>query len=99
MLAGFQSVAKGEPLGLLFVVWGAAGFVGTLTLWAVVFGRRAGAVRLGLLIGLIANLPVSVLAMSGFAGPREALFGTLIFSPALVAVYWLIELSGKRNSP
>ena len=97
ILGGVLVVEQGDPFGIVVVVWSAAGIAGTLALWAVVFGRRSSAVRWGLIVGLLANLPVSAFVISTFAGLQEAAMGTLIVSQALVAVYWLVELSGKNS--
>ena len=77
------------------LVWGLAGFYGTLSLWAVALGFvRAWSVT-GLLVGTLAMLPMAGPYLTADMGRKlgsnpDAL---LYVGPVLVALAWLCSLT------
>ena len=51
---------------LLLVLWGFAGLIGTVALWVVAFARRSFWTVAGLVLGLIAIFPATILAFMQF---------------------------------
>ena len=58
---GVIGVVNGTFLsGAVFIIWGAAGLYGTLSLWLIAFNRPSNFVVMGLFLGSVAILPISV---------------------------------------
>ncbi len=94
-LVGFVALLSGEAEGLIFMIWGLAGFYGTASLWAVAFGFVRGWSIVGLCAGTLAMLPFAgpylnadIAAKVG-ANPDSLLF----VGPVLVALGWFLALA------
>ncbi len=91
---GFFILVAGNSAGLLLLVWGLAGFYGTLCLWAVAFGVVKRWSVAGLIAGTLAMLPFSGpyldldSPVSVGANPDALLY----LGPTFVALAWLCTL-------
>lgn len=101
IMAGLSQIAGG---GIVFVTIGMAGLYGTVSLWAVAFGKDSKAVVIGLISGSLAMVfpllvPSSIVPdMLGIDG--RALTTFLEASPVVVALIWLVYFflrSGARE--
>ncbi len=99
MAFALAAIMSGALSAILFVIWGVAGIRGTITLWSLGFGAmRPDHVR-GLVIGVVAILPLIpptvpwMLELSAFAHP----FAVPSVLPLLVAVAWLIVFHRQKS--
>lgn len=107
ILAGLSQIAGG---GIIFVALGIMGLYGTVSLWAVAFGKDSRAVVIGLVAGSLAMVfpllvPSSIIPDTvGINGRAVTTF--LEASPVVVALFWLVyfflksgarEIANSRN--
>lgn len=79
-------------LSLVMGVWGVAGVVGTLSLWAVSLGFPTPLRCAGLIIGIAANLMMPAIFPRSYASLWFSGDWIVLFAPSIVAVYLLAEL-------
>lgn len=88
-----------SPAGFFFVMYGGAGMLGTYALWMICFGFWSGPVRIGLIAGVVAMLPLLVLPMltgtvpALWIGPVAAYL--LMLSPVVIALAWFFLFSAS----
>ncbi len=97
LMVGFMTLASGDLVGLVLVLWALAGFHGTISLWAVGFGVVRRWSVAGLLLGTLALLPFGgpYLAGARSTGLDGNPDGMMFVSPILVALAWLCTLASR----
>ena len=80
-------------LSLAVGIWGAAGVLGTLSLWAISLGFPTPLRYVGLIVGIAANLPILAMFPRSYASLWFSGDWIVLFAPSIVAVYLLAELT------
>lgn len=91
--SGVFGFLSGEGwLSLVMGIWGVAGVVGTLSLWAISLGFPTILRYVGLIIGIAANLLLPAMSPRSYASLWFSGDWIVVFAPSIVAVYLLVEL-------
>ncbi len=90
---GMWAIVGAIPAGLLFLLWGASGIVGTVCLWLAAFNEVSGKLAVGLAVGLCGMLPFAFRFPEHYGTFEDYAFLAMLTSPPATALVLLCRYS------